>query len=123
MLDRYNKLIDSEYCFDMLVELKDGDLLDILYKMTPNQLYYMIIQCLYGLYLMSQNGFYHFDINTKNFLYQKTNKKSIKIFNLNIPTFGFIWSIIDFGKVLNINFKLNAFEYSTLNYCDLKKKS
>ena len=120
-LERHNKLMDSEYCFDMLVDLKDGDLLDILYKMTQNQLYSMIIQCLYGLYLMSYNGFYHFDLNNKNFLYQKTNKKSIKIFNLNIPTFGFIWSIIDFGKVLHINFKLSDSEYSTLNYCDLKK--
>ena len=108
-IEKYEK-----YCFDMIIDLKDGNLLEILYKMSQIEVYSMIIQVLYAAYLMTKNGFYHLDLNNKNIMYKYTKTKYIKIFNYNIPTFGYIWSIIDYGTVVNINYKLSSM--NIINY-------
>lgn len=54
---------------------------------------------------MHSNNFYHTDVQWKNIMYKKTNIKSIKILNFNVPTFGYIWSIIDYGDIESPLFK------------------
>jgi hypothetical protein len=104
----------------MIIDLKDGNLLEILYKLNQNEVYSMIIQILYAAYLMTKNKFYHLDIYLENIMYKYTKTKYIKIFNYDIPTFGYIWSIIDYGTVLNVNYKLSSDEYNKLLFFNLK---
>jgi len=78
----------SKYCLDMIIDLKDGILYDILYKISNIQVYSMIIQCVYALNLMHENGYYHNDVCLFNIMYKKTKIKTLKILNLNVPTFG-----------------------------------
>jgi len=89
----------SKYCLDMIIDLKDGIICDILYRLSRKQLYSMIIQCVYALNIMHKNGYYHNDLHNKNIMYKKTKIKTLKILNLNVPTYGYLWSIIDYNSV------------------------
>uniref|UniRef100_A0A6C0ECW0 Protein kinase domain-containing protein n=1 Tax=viral metagenome TaxID=1070528 RepID=A0A6C0ECW0_9ZZZZ len=86
----------------------------------------MIIQILYATYLMHSNNFYHQDIRTTNIGYVKTNLTHIKILKYNIPTYGYIFSLIDYGSIWNINFLYNnileeyMFARRNFNYEDNK---
>jgi hypothetical protein len=119
LLKRYNDLLKSKYCIDIIMDLKDGIIYDILSKLSSNQIYSLIIQCIYALHLMHSNGFYHTDINESNIMYKKTTLKTIKIFGLKIPTFGYLYSIIDYEEVISTKFKLSDNEIlnmSSRNY-------
>jgi len=122
-----NKLIKSNYCFETITDLKD-DTLASMYKNkrwnNNNEKYSMVIQIIYALYLMHSNNFYHTDLHWKNIMYKKTNIKSIKILNFNVPTFGYIWTIIDYELIQSPLFKYldserrRLFIYRNLAYED-----
>jgi hypothetical protein len=59
----------------------------------------------------TSNGYYHTDIHSKNVAYKKTNKEYIKIFDNNVPTYGYIWSFIDYGEILSKKSDPNINEY------------
>jgi serine/threonine protein kinase len=105
LFNRYNELQKSNFCLDIIMDLKDGPLRDIMSKLSKNQIYSLIIQIIYTLYLMHINGFYHCDVHDENIMYTKTSLKTIKIFDLIIPTFGYIYSIIDYEEVASTKFK------------------
>ena len=108
-----------------ITDLKDGTLLSIYNKLSLNEIYSMIIQIIYALYLMHSNDFYHTDLHGGNIMYNKTNNKSIKILNFNLPTFGYIWIIIDYGLIESPRFKyshrnrLKKFIYRNHSYEDI----
>ena len=108
------KLNKSKHCLDQLVELKDGVLKDIIYKLNKKQKISMIIQCIYAMYLMHANGYYHCDLHTKNIAYKKTKDEYININNINIKTYGYQYSFIDYGLIINKRFLLNKKERKKL---------
>lgn len=93
------ELNKSKYCLSLYYDLKDGDINEIYSKLNKNQYISLIIQIIYALYIMHQNNFYHHDIAKKNICFVKTKQEYIKILKYNIPTFGYIYSLIDYDCV------------------------
>ncbi len=69
---------------------------------------------------MHSNDFYHIDVHPFNFCYKKTSLKKIKCLGLSIPTFGYIYSIIDYSDVMSTKFKLSTDEQKQFIYKNLK---
>ena len=106
-------LIKSSWCIEKLYELKEGDTLkNLLAKNVFNkkQYYSMMIQLIYAVHVMKSKGFMHNDLHPGNIMVTETKTKTIKIFNHDIPTYGYIFSIIDYGLVLSNKFKLTEKE-------------
>ena len=116
------------YYLKIITDLKD----DTLYSMcknkkwnNKNEFYSMVIQIIYALYLMHSYDFYHADLHWNNIMYSKTNIKSIKILNFNVPTYGYIWTIINYSDIESHRFKYNdkdrkfLFIFRNLAYEDL----
>lgn len=87
----------SNTCINLLYSLKDGTIKDL--KLNLEQTNSLIIQMTYIFYLLEKNGYYHCDINSSNIAFTKTNRKSIKIFGFDVPTHGYIFSLIDYSKL------------------------
>jgi len=109
---KYNESLTYEYSLDLIYDLKKDNLTKVLHKLDKTQIYSLIIQIIYALYLMHSNNFYHRDIHIKNICFIKTDKKYINLKDINykINTFGYIFSIIDYESVISNKFKLNDFE-------------
>jgi serine/threonine protein kinase len=110
------KLRASPYCFDMLLDLKKGNIVQLLYdnKLSDNERYSMIIQCLYSVYLMHKSFWTHNDIKSTNIAYDTTEYKSISIKldkSYMIPTFGKIYSLIDYGSVKHKKYRMTLTQY------------
>ena len=100
----YENELSKKYCLDLVYDLKDGTFSEIYNNLNKNEFISMIIQILYATYIMHSNYFYHTDIRTTNICYCKTKLTHIKILKYNIPTFGYIWSLIDYGSIWSTNF-------------------
>jgi serine/threonine protein kinase len=98
LADRYEELAKSKYCIEIITDLKEGSLVTIYESLSKNQIISMIIQITYAIYLMHQKKIWHGDIHSQNICYNKTDKKFIKVFNENVPTYGYIYSLIDYGS-------------------------
>ena len=70
----------------------------------------MLIQLLYALHLIHSNGYYHLDVKSDNIGFVRTSLEYIYILNYKIPTYGYIWSLIDYGNVLSFKFSLKNSE-------------
>jgi len=118
-----DKLAKSKYCIESIYDLKESCLHDIIYTIPDNKIYSFIIQIRYALYLMSKHGFYHQDIHYRNICYKKTHIEFLYLpeFKLNIPTFGYIYSIIDYDDIYSDKFKLTKSE-KKLTYDQLQYK-
>jgi len=90
----------SNYCLDLIMDMKDGTILELFNTFSKCLIYSYIIQLIYTLYLIHSNGYTHNDLNLGNIMYTKTKKKYINILNLSVPTMGYIFSIIDYGNIL-----------------------
>ena len=66
----------------------------------------MLAQVALIIKILEKNKFVHGDFHIGNIGYIKTNKKTIKILNYSIPTFGYIYKAIDYGAVLHKSFIL-----------------
>jgi len=128
IINYYQGKYKSKYCLETIIDLKDNTLKSMFENKQWNnddEIYSMIIQIMYALYLMHSNDFYHTDLHWGNIMYKKTNIKSIKILKLNIPTFGYIWSIIDYGDIESplfenaFSIKRKLFIYRNLAYEDI----
>ena len=62
----------------------------------------------YIIYLLHKDGYTHNDMHLGNIGVTFTKKKSIKIFEKNIPTFGIILQLIDYGDVKHNKFNLSS---------------
>lgn len=112
----YNDLKNSEYGINFFYDYKDGIVDDIIDNLNELQIYSMIIQLTYALNLIHNLGFIHNDIHLKNIAYIKTDaEKYINIMNHKVPTYGYIFSLIDYGMVLSKRFKLSENEEANIN--------
>ena len=71
---------------------------------------------------MKKNQYVHADLHTRNIAYTKTDKKYIKLENTKVRTHGYIYSAIDYGKVIHPKFKgLTEWDLNKLNneLCDI----
>jgi len=110
----FEKLAKSPYCSRKIYSLVDYSLNDKLKKLNLQQKYSEIIQLIYIVYLMRKNGYIHGDFHFGNVGIKKTNKKYINIFSKKIPTYGYIYSAIDYGEVKHKKYKLNKKEKKIL---------
>lgn len=96
------RLNKSLYCARMVYDLVEGNLHQLEGKLTQQQIYSMIVQLTYSIELLHANNYVHMDIHDRNVGWIKTLKThKIKINNYHIPTYGYIFKLIDYGMVLN----------------------
>lgn len=88
------------YIFISLSDKKDGDLHKIYKKLDQGQWFSMLAQISFALHMMQSLKWTHHDVWSRNITYNIVDKdKKIKVFDKYIPTFGYIWSLIDYGDV------------------------
>lgn len=101
----------SKYYVKFIYELKEGTLETIIHKLSQKELYSAIIQVVYIAYLLSNHGFRHNDFHLRNIMYTKvSSKKKITIFGLDIPTYGYLFSAIDYGEITHNKYELTEKE-------------
>lgn len=105
-ITKKNKLNKSKHCLDLLLDLKDGSLKIIIDKLSYKQKISLIIQILYIIRLIRRAGYTHNDLHIGNIGFIKVNR-DYKIKNLNIKSYGYQFSIIDYGMILHNRFELN----------------
>lgn len=98
------ELDKSKYCINLILDLKDGTLNKI--KLYEEQKMSLMIQILYIIYLLRKDNWMHRDIHPGNIAYTKVDRNTqldIKINNskYKINTYGYIFSLIDYGSCLN----------------------
>ena len=88
---------------------------DLLFCFDNLALISLIIQIVYALNLFHSKNILHNDAHTQNICYIKTNIKNIKIFNLSVPTYGYIYiySLIDYdsSKIISINSNTKIWDF------------
>lgn len=104
-IDTITELNKSNYCSRKIYEYVDTTLNKIINKLKLNELYSILIQLVYAIYIMHKNGYIHTDLHRSNIGIVKTSQKYINILNNRIPTFGYIVKIIDYGLVLHKKYK------------------
>lgn len=117
-----NRLLKSKHCLDLLLDLKDGTLNDLLKKnkLNDKQFYSMIIQITYICYLLNKSFYVHNDMHWGNITFKKVSHDKIIKIKINeqvykIKSYGYQWSIIDYGLILHKNFKMTKKEQNTYN--------
>ena len=76
----------------------------------------MIIQLTYSIQLLHSANYVHADIHNRNVGWIKTNKTTkIKIGKQMIPTYGYIFKLIDYGMVMNGLDKMTKKEKTEFN--------
>ena len=125
--DSDDSIDDNDYILDIYnfpVQLLFLEKLDnTLDKLFPDISIRKLISCYFQinyalLYLQKHFKFTHNDLHINNIMYKKTNKKFLyyKYNNLyfKVPTFGFIFCIIDFGRSM-FTFKNKIFTNDTFS--------
>lgn len=115
---------NSTFCSRKIYSLIDTTLDNVLKKIKDqNQIYSIIIQICYIIYLMNKHGYTHNDVHYGNIGIIYTKKKYINIFDHNIPTYGYQLQIIDYGYVLHNNFEfIERIEMGNKNERDVHNK-
>jgi hypothetical protein len=106
------KLNKSKHCLDMMFDLKDGVLYNIIDKLNFKQYFSMCIQILYAIYLMNSAKYIHNDLHLNNIAFVKVDRNKLIVLNINgsiykIKSYGYQFSIIDYGLILHKKFDLN----------------
>ena len=76
--------------------------------------YSMFCQMLNIFDLLIKNKYLHRDAHPGNIMYKKTTDKFIKLGNINVPTFGYKWFLIDYGYILHNDYKTTPSEKKNL---------
>ena len=107
----FDKLDASPYCLDLLVDLKDGIATPLVFASFTNkpilnrgQIYSMVTQCLFGIYLMHKAKFIHSDNHLGNIAFKKVPRNEEIIVHIGnkkyqFPSYGYRFSYIDYGLV------------------------
>jgi hypothetical protein len=106
----YINLLNSGYCSRKIYNYVQYDLNNHIEKLNLNQIYSGIIQVAFIIFLIRQSGYYHNDLGPNNIGINKTNKKYLNILGHKIPTFGYIFIALDYGKVFHDKFILRKKE-------------
>jgi serine/threonine protein kinase len=102
------ELAKSKVCALKIYSYVDYTLGQIMNSLSKEQIYSFIIQYSYIIHLLETNGYVHGDVHQFNIGVVKTTKKYIKIFKYLVPTFGYIFKLIDFGKVEKVSEKITS---------------
>lgn len=95
--------VESNVCVHKTYTRMDAVLEEKLPTMTAAQIYSMLLQVSYALRLMHKAGYVHGDAdNPGNIGMMKTTTKVIKLGEHAIPTHGYRFILIDFGRTLHI---------------------
>ncbi len=98
--------------FIKLYSLVNTDLSKIIKILNKKQLYSLIIQTAHIIWLLETHGYSHNDLHSQNTGVIFTDKKYINILNnkIPIPTYGNIFTALDFGNMTNSNWNLTEYE-------------
>ena len=108
---KFIQLSSSQYCARMVYDLIDGNLYELDGKLSIKQIYSMIIQLTYTIQLLHSVNYVHGDIHNRNIGWVKTSRTTkIKLGKLNIPTYGYIFKLIDYGMVMKKSNKMTKKE-------------
>ena len=105
-LEIINNMNKNNFCNRKIYELVDTTLDKILNKLESKEIYSILIQIIYAVYIMNSNGYTHCDFHLANVGIINTKTKFIKILDKKIPTFGYLVKIIDYGSILHKKYKL-----------------
>jgi len=103
-------LSKSPYCSRQILNLIDVSMEKINFSENLNLNYSLVVQVLYAVYLMHKAGYVHLDLHLANIGVKYTDRKYVKIFGKDVPTFGHQVQLLDFGFVLNKKYKMNKEE-------------
>jgi hypothetical protein len=110
--ERSNR-VNDKYCSRKLYSLVDTtyDKIETDVNKSVNEMYSMLIQLLNIINILQSNKYLHGDTHARNIGIVYTDRnKTINIFGLDIPTYGRIFKLIDFGSVLHEDFDMLDFE-------------
>lgn len=119
-IDEMNK---SPYCSRKIYEFVEISLSKIIDKIKLKELYSILIQISYNIYIMNKNGYTHNDLHIHNIRVSNTKIKYIKIFNYQVPTFNYLIKFIDYGMVLHKKYKLHKDNIVNINEFIIHKYS
>lgn len=109
-------------CIQKIYSLVDNNLKSVIANLSKQQIYSMITQILYAVYLMKNNGYTHNDLHSGNIGVVETKMDTIEIvvpnkFNedekINLNTYGKLFKVIDYGNVLNDKYEMDDIEKDT----------
>ena len=111
----------SNYAVRIVYSFIDDTLKNIIHTLSKEQLYSMIVQVTFAIKVMHENGYSHNDLKLHNIGVIRTDKKYIELDDtLRIKTHGYIFKLIDFGRVLHPKYVLS--EGSSVIYNNKMKK-
>jgi serine/threonine protein kinase len=107
-INEYNELQKSKYCVEFIYNYQINSLDTILFKLDIKQFYSLLLQLLYGIYILQKKKYTHNDLNLYNITYNITHKKYRDIIVNNkkyrLPLYKYSYIIIDFGNARHPNF-------------------
>lgn len=116
------KLKNSKYCLELILEKKDYTINNNINLLNNIDLFNGFIQCLHILDLMHNSGWIHTDTKADNIAFSLMHNGS----NITIKNYGkiitsYIFSLIDYGSILNKNvvyddLNLNKFIKVNIDY-------
>jgi serine/threonine protein kinase len=101
------QLNKSKYCLNLILDLKDGTLNTL--KLDEKENYSLMMQMIYAIYLMRKYNWMHGDIHPGNIGFKRVGYDTKLKFTINnkvykIPSYGYIFSLIDYGLCVNKKF-------------------
>lgn len=113
---KLKKYAASPYCAIKLHNYIDGKSLTLKWIKTrkTTQMYSMICQITYAIYLMQSAGYNHRDIHFGNIGKSYTKDKFINILGYKIPTYGIYYCLLDFGEVHHRKYPLSTRDKKSL---------
>lgn len=107
-----NSTKNLNYCFEQILEKKDNIFSENYNLLNKNDLLNGFIQCLNILNILHSAGYWHYDTKGDNIAFNYVKDKEIKIkYYGNLKT-NIIFSLIDYGSILNKN---NIYKDENLN--------
>jgi serine/threonine protein kinase len=114
--DYIKKRNKSTICTRYLFSLIDGSVDTIIDSLNCKQIYSLLCQTMFAIHLLEKHGYVHGDIHMGNIGYIKTKKVYINILGFRIPTFGYLYKLIDYGSIMNKNDKNDKKQMQQFNY-------
>lgn len=108
-IEQIDVMNTSPFCSRKIYELIDTTLDKIINKLKLPEIYSVLIQLSYIIYIMNKNGYTHNDLHSLNIGIKNTTQKYITIFDKRIPTFGRFVKLIDYGSVLHKKYDFGRF--------------
>jgi serine/threonine protein kinase len=109
---RLEALKNSRICIKKLYQFVDTTLEKIIDTLSIQQLYSFIIQITLIVHFMKQHNYAHGDLHSANIGVINTSDKYINIADMKIPTFGYIYKLIDYGAVKHIRYENSDDKYT-----------